>query len=111
MQRKQHSAEFKAKVALEMIQGLKAVHELAREYGVHPTQIHQWNQQQTLVVAVGKSPKYDELTAKRGSFSLLTGAISGLLLCGPLCSAAIGSGAALVSLGMDYVEQSQGKPR
>jgi putative transposase len=45
MQRKQHSAEFKAKVALEAIKGLKTVNELATEYSVHPTQIHQWKKQ------------------------------------------------------------------
>lgn len=45
MQRKQHNAEFKAKVALEAIKGLKTVNELASEYGVHPTQIHQWKKQ------------------------------------------------------------------
>ncbi len=42
MQRKQHSAEFKAKVAIEAIKGLKTVNELATKHGVHPTQIHQW---------------------------------------------------------------------
>jgi putative transposase len=42
MQRKQHSAEFKAKVALEAIKGLKTVNELATEYSVHPPQSHQW---------------------------------------------------------------------
>lgn len=40
--RKQHSADFKAKVALEALKGLKTSHELAREYEVHPTQIAQW---------------------------------------------------------------------
>jgi len=45
MQRKQHSAEFKAKVALEAIKKLKTVNELASEYGVHPTQIHPWKKQ------------------------------------------------------------------
>jgi transposase-like protein len=40
--RKQHSAEFKAKVALEALKELKTVPELAREYTVHPTQINQW---------------------------------------------------------------------
>ncbi|MEP0914755.1 IS3 family transposase [Leptolyngbya sp. GB1-A1] len=45
MQRKQHSAEFKARVALEAIKGLKTVNELATEHGVHPTQIHQWKKQ------------------------------------------------------------------
>lgn len=41
-QRKQHSAEFKAKVALEALKELKTVPELAREYTIHPTQINQW---------------------------------------------------------------------
>ena len=45
MQRKQHSAEFKAKVALEAIKGLKTVNELSSEYGVHSTQINQWKKQ------------------------------------------------------------------
>jgi transposase-like protein len=40
MQRKQHSAEFKAKVALEALKGLKIINALASEHGVHPTQIN-----------------------------------------------------------------------
>ena len=43
-QRKRHSAEFKAKVAVEALKGLKTVQELAKEYEVHPTQISQWKQ-------------------------------------------------------------------
>src|SRR6266568_4596420 len=35
-QRKQYSAEFKARVALEALKGLKTVNELASTYGVHP---------------------------------------------------------------------------
>jgi transposase-like protein len=38
-QRKQYSAELKARVALEARKGLKTVNELASAYGVHPTQI------------------------------------------------------------------------
>lgn len=45
MQRKRHSAEEKAKVPLEVIKGHKTVNEIAREYGVHPTQIAQWEKQ------------------------------------------------------------------
>ena len=41
-QRKQYSAEFKARVALEALKGLKTVNELASPYGVHPTQIAHW---------------------------------------------------------------------
>ncbi len=41
-QRKQYSAQFKARVALEALKGLKTVNELASTYGVHPTQIAHW---------------------------------------------------------------------
>jgi transposase-like protein len=42
MQRRQHSGEFKAKVALEAIRGERTINELAAEYGVHPVQLTQW---------------------------------------------------------------------
>jgi transposase-like protein len=42
---RRHSAEFKAKVALEALKGLKTAQELARDYQVHPTQINQWKKQ------------------------------------------------------------------
>ena len=37
--RRQHSGEFKARVALEAIRGEKTLQELAAAYGVHPVQI------------------------------------------------------------------------
>ena len=43
--RKSRSAEFKGKVALDALKGLKTVNELASEYGVHPVQISQWKKQ------------------------------------------------------------------
>ena len=36
--RKVHSAEFKAKVGLEAVKGLKTINEIGQEYGVHPLQ-------------------------------------------------------------------------
>jgi putative transposase len=43
--RKNHSKEFKAKVALEAVRGLHSLGELAARYKVHPTQIAQWKKQ------------------------------------------------------------------
>ena len=43
--RKQHSAQFKAKVALEALKGLETTRQLAHHYGVHPTQISHWKRQ------------------------------------------------------------------
>lgn len=40
--RRNHDAGFKARVALEAEKGERTVSELAAEYGVHPTMIHQW---------------------------------------------------------------------
>jgi putative transposase len=45
MQRKKHSAEFKAKIALEAAKGLKTINEIASEAEVHPTQITIWKKQ------------------------------------------------------------------
>jgi len=43
--RKNHSKEFKAKVALEAVKGVHSLSELASRYKVHPTQIAQWKRQ------------------------------------------------------------------
>lgn len=45
MQRKRHSAEFKARVALEAIRENKTLNELAKEYEVHQVQISKWKKQ------------------------------------------------------------------
>src|SRR5450631_1342881 len=43
--RKQHTAAFKAQVALAALKGDRTVNELAGQYGVHPTLIHGWKKQ------------------------------------------------------------------
>jgi transposase len=43
--RKQHSAAFKAQVALAAIKGEKTINELASQFGIHPTLIHGWKKQ------------------------------------------------------------------
>lgn len=40
--RKNFSSQFKAKVALEAIRGVKTVNDIAQEFGVHPTQVGLW---------------------------------------------------------------------
>jgi putative transposase len=41
-QRKQHSAGFKAKVALEAAKGERTLNELAGQFELHPSQVVQW---------------------------------------------------------------------
>jgi transposase len=45
MQTKRHTAEVKAKVVQDTIKGQKTIDEISMEYGVHPTQIAQWEKQ------------------------------------------------------------------
>ena len=40
--RKRHTAEFKAKVAVEAIRQQKTANELTAEYGIHASQINTW---------------------------------------------------------------------
>jgi transposase len=43
--RRNHSATFKAKVALAAVKGDKTVAEIAQQYEVHPTQVADWRRQ------------------------------------------------------------------
>ena len=43
--RRKHSDEFKARVALEALRGVKTLSELSSTYGIHPTVIAQWKRQ------------------------------------------------------------------
>jgi putative transposase len=43
--RKNHTANFKAQLVLEMLKEEKTVSELASAYGVHPTMLHRWKKQ------------------------------------------------------------------
>jgi transposase len=55
--RKFHSPEFKAKVGLEAVRGVKTINEIGQEYGVHPVQVGQWKkaiQEQASMLFEGK---------------------------------------------------------
>jgi transposase len=62
--RKQHTAQFKAKVALEAVKGEKTIAEIASQYSVHPTMINNWKRQllgsaSELFERSGKAPQPD----------------------------------------------------
>ena len=44
-QRKQYSADLKAKVALEAIKGQRTIQEIGSHYGIHPNMVMNWKKQ------------------------------------------------------------------
>jgi transposase len=40
-----HSAEFKAKVGMEAVRGVKTLNEIGQQYGVHPVVVGQWEKE------------------------------------------------------------------
>ncbi|MEB3295497.1 MAG: IS3 family transposase [Synechococcales bacterium] len=59
MARKQYSAEFKTKIALEAIKGQKTINEMASAHELHPTQITQWEKQALESIPAAFSSKRD----------------------------------------------------
>jgi len=43
--RRTHSPEFKARVALEALKGIKPIHQIASENEIHPIQVSQWKKE------------------------------------------------------------------
>ena len=44
-QRRRFGSEFKARLALEAVKGVKTINEIASEHNVHPHQIRTWKKQ------------------------------------------------------------------
>jgi len=44
-QRRERTAQFKAKLVLEALKGHKTINEIASRFGVHPVQVTQWKKQ------------------------------------------------------------------
>lgn len=40
--RRRHDPEFKARVALEAIRGIKTIQDIAKEFEIHPVQVSEW---------------------------------------------------------------------
>ena len=61
--RKRHTAEFKAKVAVDAIRQQKTANELTAEYGVHATQVNQWKKQALAAIPAAFSGKREKAQA------------------------------------------------
>lgn len=40
--RRRHEPEFKARVALEALKGIKTIQQIAKDYDIHPVQVSEW---------------------------------------------------------------------
>jgi transposase len=40
--RRRHEPEFKARVAIEALKGVKTIQEIAKEFEIHPVQVSEW---------------------------------------------------------------------
>jgi transposase-like protein len=94
--RRNHSATFKAKVALAALKGDKTLAELAQQFDVHPNQVTDWKRQlleRAGDVFGGAADKADEgpdlktLHAKIGQLTLENDFLSGALTKAGLLSA------------------------
>lgn len=43
--RRKHTAEFKARVAIEAIRGIKTISEIAAEFEIHPVMVSSWKKE------------------------------------------------------------------
>ena len=86
--RRNHSAKFKAMVALEAIRGEKTVAEISAHREVHPNQVTAWKNQalENLEIVFGAEPssgedreKVRELHAKIGELTVERDFLSGAL--------------------------------
>ena len=96
--RRNHTGNFKAKVALAALRGDKTLTEIAQQYEVHPNQVTEWKRQlQERAAAVFEggsstassddSPDIKTLHAKIGQLALENDFLSGALTKAGLLSA------------------------
>ncbi len=88
--RRNHSGQFKVKVALAAARGDKTIAELASDFGVHPTQVTQWKKQLLAGTedmfsttaerkAAQPGPSVKELQAKIGQLTMEVDFLGGAL--------------------------------
>jgi transposase len=45
--RRRHEPEFKARVAIEALKGVKTIQAIAKEFEIHPVQVSEWKKEMT----------------------------------------------------------------
>lgn len=45
--RRRHEPEFKARVALEALKGIKTIQQIAKDFDIHPVQVSEWKKTMT----------------------------------------------------------------
>ncbi len=50
--RKRHDPEFKARVALEALKGVKTIQQIAKDFDLHPVQVSDWKKKVTEGAAI-----------------------------------------------------------
>jgi transposase len=78
--RKRHSAEFKARVALEAIRGEQTLAEIGAKYGVHLTMVAAWKRAAIDGMAATFSPKAAASTASEADLAKLHAKIGQLVV-------------------------------
>jgi len=61
--RRRHDPEFKARVALEALKGIKTIQQIAKDYDVHPVQVSEWKK----IMAEGASGVFGPGSGKTAS--------------------------------------------
>ena len=61
--RRRHDPEFKARVALEALKGIKTIQQIAKDFDLHPVQVSDWKK----AMAAGASGIFASPSGKAGS--------------------------------------------
>ena len=65
MNRRNHSADFKAKIAIQAIKGEKTLAQIASEHQIHPVQISQWKKTAQEAIPAAFSQKQIKLAVQQ----------------------------------------------